>query len=420
MTTVKTCGIVNVPLDSSTVSGIEESFTDSDLSITKQEKKKRRLLAAVSSKNLFFRNSLSHRKIYAHQTLEKLSQPTVLSTNLKVISTLVTHAQKHHCPLNARQIETSVARGERLLQALAQATLPIEKPGEINVEIDSQLYPIKSNLQTTIDITWAIYAMLAEKELEQGNQATAKTSPLLDQGTIVMKDPERKIGNFLRAAPTCYGRISSHYNEWARDNQKKILGHAVQRGIESYDKCFPGKGGSLLFSNIKPTPGAHDKTEELFLKIERRGMPIKLFSTSEKIERKKKHLINFFKAMACCFLHTISFIKTRRSQKATTAIISRKEHVHKDDLKETIWQPFEDLVRASGQNRKQQQIALKEAKKYGLEKIEAWLNAHADVDHIAASTLRHTIKNLRHNFDGTQTPAIGRRGAEVHFYLPFK
>lgn len=420
MATVKACGIVNAPLDSMTVSGIEESFADSDLSLVKQKKKKRRLLTTVNSKNLFSRNSLSHRKIYANQTLEKLSQPTVLSSNLKVISTLVTHAQKHHCPLNARQIETSVARGERLLQALAQATLPIEKRGEINVEIDSQLYPIKSSLQTTIDITWAIYAMLAEKELEQGDQAPAKTSPLLDQGTIVMKDPGHKIGNFLRAAPTCYGRISSHYNERARDNQKKIFGHAIQRGIESYSKCFPGKGGSLLFSNIKPTLGAHDKTEELFLKIEHRGMPIKLFSTSEKTERKTKRLINFFKAITCCFLHTVRFINTQHEQKIVATVVSRREHVHKDPLKKTVWQPFEDLVRASGQNPKQQQIALKEAKKHGLEKIEAWLNMHDDIDHIAANTLRHTIKNIRQDFDGTQTPAIGRRGAEVHFYLPFK
>ena len=385
MTTVKVCGIANTPLDSSALSGIEESYTDSDLSLIKQEKKKKLFLATVSNKDRFSKNGLPRQQNYANQNLEKLSQPTLLSSNLKVISTLLTHAEKHHSPLNVRQIEASVARGERLLQAITQTTPSIAKSGEINVAIDNQLYPVKSNLQTTIDITWAIYAMLAEQELDKSNQEPAKTSSLLDQGTIVMKDPGYKIGNFLRAAPTCYGRISSHYNEWAKDNQKKIFGHAVQRGIESYDKCFPGKGGSLLFSNIVPTLGAQDKTEELFLKIERRGMPIKLFSTSEKTEGKIKRLINFFRAIACCFLHTISFIKTRRSQKTTIAVISRKEHVHKDDLKKTIWQPFKSLVLASGQNPEQQQVALKEAKKYGLEKIEAWLNAHCDIEHTTAT-----------------------------------
>lgn len=221
MTTVKVCGIVSTPLDSSTLSGIEESYTDSDLSLIKQEKKKKLFLATVSNKSRFYKNNLSRHQADVNQNLEKLAQPTLLSSNLDVISTLLTHAQKHHCPLSVRQIEASVARGERLLQALAQATPPIETPGEINVAVDNQLYPVKSNLQTTIDIMWAIYAMLAEQELDKNDQAQKKTSPLLDQGTIVMKDPGHKIGNFLRAAPTCYGRISSHYNEWARDNQKR-------------------------------------------------------------------------------------------------------------------------------------------------------------------------------------------------------
>ena len=178
----------------------------------------------------------------------KVAQPltirpkTILSGQERIIDALAAHATKQNCSLTKNQICHYVAWGELILGALTkngQEGGIVEKnssPGELQLEVEGKQCTIKSDVFTATAITWAIYAMLEQ----QGR-------PLLDEGSFVMKDPQHRIGEFLKSAPTCYERISSHYNERAFSTQPRKHGAPVQYGVENYRRHFPGEGGGVTF-----------------------------------------------------------------------------------------------------------------------------------------------------------------------------
>lgn len=335
---------------------------------------------------------------------------TNLSKNDEIISTLLAHAKKNKCNLTCEQIKRYVGFGELILNKLTDAVNPeINKTGKLELTITSkngseektETCHVESSPETSKAIIWAIYANLAQAG-----------KFLLDEGTMVIKDPGHRIGDFLRQDPTRYERPSSHYANYkigAKDksfDDKRFKELTNQYGIDDALGRFPGEGGSLLFANIKATSNAPNQSDELFFKIEKHG-----FTPGFGL-----------KAMLTKLQHSISYLRTRAwtptwMKEDKGDAVSCKEHIHKDGLKKSIWTPFTKLVDSLENSDK---AILKKAEQHGLTEVEAFLsanpltNAHSSYE--IYTQLSNSIKELYQQHKDRKDSGIGRRGNEVHIH----
>src|SRR5690606_13845480 len=128
---------------------------------------------------------------------------------------------------------------------------------------------------------------------------------------------------------------STHFNERMPANSPlhKLFGTPLQRGIEDYQNMLPGKKGSLLFASIRPTDGARSREPEIFLKFEHGGTPDITGRAG-----------GGFAAIKRCLAHVFSTIASRFSREHEGDGVERKEHVHKDGMKASVWRPFEGIL----------------------------------------------------------------------------
>lgn len=326
---------------------------------------------------------------------------TTLNSDNKIINKLVAHAFHNNIPLNNDQIRYYVGWGEHILKALTEKEQGSD-PAKLKIAVGKENFDIESNVFTATAMMWAMYAMLAK----QGKD-------LADEGMLVIKDPDQRIGKFLRAAPTHYHRTSSHFNERSETSRKLFF--KEHHGIESYHKLFPSERGALLFSNIKPAENAPNKDDELFLKVEKQGMPSLSSSIRDKtssgfLESVKRWIRSIAK-------HGQSYQETRTSH-TNENLISFKEHVHKDGLKKSIWEPFQALVKIRYPDDDQaQKKTLATAKKHGMGEIERFLGVNKDnfdgENKKIYNDLELEIKAI-HEANDDNDSGIGRRGQEQH------
>ncbi|MEC4720749.1 hypothetical protein RY831_16415 [Noviherbaspirillum sp. CPCC 100848] len=380
----------------------------------------------------------------ANDYVTALSTPKADSRILdaRVVDKLMTHARQVGSPVSEQQVKEFVAVGERLLDSIRSADTGATGRGITVRDDQGRDHQISSNLHTTRAISWALMAQAAERDLSAPNDGTERKGNMVTEGSIVMKDPGNKLFDFLNSAPTSYGRASTHFNERMPSDapKHKLFGTPLQRGIEDYQNMMPGKKGSLLFSNINPTSGAASRESEIFLKFEHGGTPDVFGSAGGGLAAIKR-----------CLAHVVSTIASRRSHDGPSEGVQRKEHVHKDGLKASVWKPFESIVaglKAEGiLSKSAAKEAMAGAKKHGMESIEnrlqALLNGElpipkavkeklqlpesgSSVMDIVSPQLADQIRQLsaemgshRKALGDLETAAfgIGRRGAEVHLQI---
>lgn len=273
--------------------------------------------------------------------------------------------------VSAEQMRALINTGEHLVNALNRGQA---EGGTITLTVDGQTHEVKSSLHTTRAISWYLTAKAAEQEVLMGGDH------LVREGSMVMADPGNKLFDFINAAPTSYGRVSTHFNE--RHDGAGADRHNVgfsglftskpaQRGIEDFQGMLPSKKGALSFDRLKGADGS----PQLFMKFESVGMPtvFRLSGHGEAHESGLRKATNVFRSIGNCVRHACNFI-TSRFDRAHGPQYVHKEHVSKGEPKERVWQPFNELVglldTGTRAARREADALLSDAKKHGISFIE--------------------------------------------------
>lgn len=183
--------------------------------------------------------------------------------------------------ISSQEMQRYVVMGERIVEALNNSS---DGKPPLQATVNGKTVTIPSNVDTARAVSWFLQAkgMVDNADAGRTEVATGKA------GSMLIKDPGNKLYNFLSAAPSCYGRTSTHLkahseNTNAASGFKQAFaetgvvsaltvskGGALQRGIEDYSSKLPGGGGTMLFDRIKPDSSGDAL---LFLKLEPVGTP---------------------------------------------------------------------------------------------------------------------------------------------------
>lgn len=372
----------------------------------------------------------------ANPQLATLTQPRAGSPLLEpaILNRLAAHGAQSGSKATPAQILAFAAAGERIAAALAQATPEQARSGTLMVDG----VEVKSSVFTTRALTWHLMTQAACLDEERGIDSGHANSSMVTSGTMVMADPDNKLFNFLNAAPTSYGRVSTHFRERAVDGASHFLGKPVQRGIEDYQNLMPGQNASLLFDRIKPSAdgvnAGKNTPDQLFIKLEHAGTP-PFWRVTESHEGLSHSVRNAFSAIGRFIAHTFSFAQSRNAENNATEGVVRQEHVYKGRLKETVADPYiaalNQLHEAGVLDADSRDSMEKEVKKHGLPRIEARLTEFLGDqsrgirgDDRIPDGVRDTLLGVRTAIQ-TSHDALGddygieRRGVEVHLsYLP--
>jgi hypothetical protein len=343
--------------------------------------------------------------------------PGSLALSADVMGRVEAHARAQGTPLTPAKLTELVAVGENLAHRLAND----EDPG------------IASGQYTTRALAWF---MMAEAAKQDGVRATAGASgsDMVTSGSFVMKDPGNKVYNFLASAPTAASRMSTHFEERVGHGDKHLAmgfiptGKPAQRGIEDYQNMLPGSGGTMLFDRLAARNGG----EELFVKFESVGCP-PYFNATEPHHGTGQAVARFFSALDRNIGHATDFagslMEKFKSGPADPSVVKRQEHVYKGVLKNTISEPFAQLVKQavrSGVIDADCKALGKSVHKLGLPFIEEALNRIQDAattnDNSSILTqvmsLRRAISDESARLGlASDQHGIERRGAEVHISI---
>ncbi|MDO1583199.1 hypothetical protein [Rhizobium oryzicola] len=173
-----------------------------------------------------------------------------------------------------------IRMGERICEAVKNSK---DGKTDVGVTVNGKTISIPSNVDTTRAVGWYMFA----KAMVDNAGAEREAVTAGGDGAMLVKDPGKKLYNFLSSAPSCYGRTSTHLKAHSQNAGKKMSfgearaqtgiisafsvkgGGAVQSGIEDYSSKMPG-GGTLLFDTIKPDSSGDSL---LFMKFEPVGTP---------------------------------------------------------------------------------------------------------------------------------------------------
>lgn len=246
----------------------------------------------------------------------------ILSRNPAIMERLGVYLDRIDSDLSINEMKALVNTGEHLVNAIMGNQ---SQGGIVNLTLGGNTCQIKSDLHTTRAISWYLTAKTAELEVSQNKDL------MVTKGSMLMKDPGNKLFDFLNAAPTSYGRVSTHFNERVDSTEER----PTHRGIEDFDNKFPGGKGCILFNKLK--------NNELFMKFESAGMP-KVFrmsgregaTTAEKIG-------NAFRNLGRCIQHCKNWVVSRFETNAEGRGVHR-EHAHKDRAGQMVFEPFKKAM----------------------------------------------------------------------------
>ena len=296
---------------------------------------------ASSVKTYFAGNAqLRQSEINTRQALSLPMQGSVLDVN-GVRQKLFEHAQSMGSKLAPAEITALVAAGERIAKAIQQPDNAGGSP--LTLDVNGNALQVHSNAYTARALSWFMMAQGALQDVKnaQHQQGDAAPSSMPTNGAFIMKDPGNRIHNFLMAAPTCCGRISSHVNERSA-SPAGWTGKPVQHGIEDFSNKMPGKGGTMLFDRLKD---GKDGVGELFVKFENVGCPrvLAFKLNTDRHEGVGVGLARLAFSIRRNFKHAFSFLGSRGSD-GNAAPGVRQEHVYKGLLRDTVYTPVKQLV----------------------------------------------------------------------------
>ncbi|WP_018693565.1 hypothetical protein [Algicola sagamiensis] len=385
----------------------------------------------------------------ANMKIDHLRQPmegSVLSD--AVLDKLNDHAKAMGTKLTPEQIRSFAAAGEHIANALqslpagqCQGTISVPVKGSVvtedGVQTSNQAIEVSvpSGIFSTRALSWYMMACAANQDVQRENAGQSakinglNVTDMVQNGSFVMKDPQNKIFDFMKSAPTAASRMSTHFEERVDHQEKhKIIGllpssKASQQGIEDYRSLLPGKGANILFDKLKGADG----TQELFVKFEGGGCPP--YFKKEPHESVGNGIAKFFVAVDRNIHHVTSFLTSRFDTKAGTEVTKRQEHVYKGTMKQDVDKPFADLVKKSidaGVIDADAKGIAKSVHKFGLPYLTAALaviKRAADENH--DQTLQKQCEDVQKQIDDVNEKlgavskdfGIERRGAEAHINL---
>jgi hypothetical protein len=183
--------------------------------------------------------------------------------------------------ISKSEMMTYVAMGERICDAVANSS---DGQPPLQTTVNGKSITIPSNIDTARAISWYMQA----KALVDNADPSRDPASVGSSGSMLIRDPGNKLYNFLSAAPSAYGRTSTHLKAHSENAGVKMSfgeafektgiisaspvrsGGAIQRGIEDYGSKMPGGGGTMLFDRIKPDSSGDPI---LFMKLESVGTP---------------------------------------------------------------------------------------------------------------------------------------------------
>jgi hypothetical protein len=358
-----------------------------------------------------------------------------LASNTRVMDKLHKQAEALGNPTSQREREQLVAVGERLIKALDQEEMQKAPDGRTTVTcMDSSgaTHSVASSVYTIRAISWYLMARAAKEDVSQEGAGQGKKagvdfpSAMVVEGSIRFKDPDNRLFNFLRSAPTVGPRAATHYEEMLDDPGSHRIAGVVERkqhwGLDDYSSKLPGKGGALVFNKLKPS--GNITVPEIYLKIERVGCPA--------YNRFEKHLgtldkgFRFVAAGDRNIEHVTHFLSSRgHADSADPSVqVQRHEHMHKGYLKKLVHTPFMNLMKEAGTSPEALKALKKEIKQGGgFAAVERELSALSrslenteksleSVPARAAALLEH-VREVRRSLDGIADGEIPvARGAE--------
>lgn len=327
-------------------------------------------------------------------------------------------------PVSASDMKAYINQGERILAALEDQPY---SGGELTV-LDNQGQPqtIQPGLEATRAVSWFLQA-----KAMQDNAGHGADPALIKRGSMVAADPDGKLFKFLNAAPTAYGRASSHFNERSASasanfsnagvgGQLAGKGQTAHRGIEDYDNRMPSDRGCLVFDKMR----GQDGQAQIYLKWEPVGMPDVLSGrATEAGEGKARAVVNRADAYLRSVGHCFNFAHTLLESKASANWGVRREAVAQGQPK-VLLDEFTALAKEVGLSPADAKAAASSARKNGVHLMDAVLTAWtADLKGMPGqqATLARALQlqGALKEFAQEQGADLGveRKGAEIHVSL---
>lgn len=370
----------------------------------------------------------------------------------KTMAWLHAYAAKLQTPLTPRQITQLVRAGQTLALALRQPLKAGADPHTVHIEG----HAVRCNAWLARALMWYLMAVAAAQDTAAAassaerlldrrmpDRPPAVVSDMVTNGSLVMRDPDRRLYRFLRGCALAHPRPSTHFaSRSATAERFRWLGlfagaSPQQYGIEDMSGRFPGGGGALLFDTLR---GAGADGAQLFVKFEKAGWPALLLRDEPSLGKRAAYSIE---AVHRNLAHLTNFVTTRFDCGDRGYRIERMEHVHRGGLKPLIYQPFmaliEDAIRG-GLIAAEYRSIVDGVESHGLPFVAAAVDALYDIARATAATeeggnakgaaRQATAERIRQAtvafgavFDrvmdrfGVTLPGVERFGAEVHLDL---
>lgn len=359
--------------------------------------------------------------------------------------------------LSQKDMLEFINMGERIAEALKNTSpYPGIKP---DGRPDFSLKVTDANgeehrIEPTIDNIRAL-SWYCQAKAVLDNQGPGRTPPLMDRGSFVMSDPGGKLLNFMRASPSSYGRISTHFAERAKGEKAffspmgkfgldygqhligTLKGQHLQYGIEDFSNKMPSGGGCIAFGPLEGKDGA----QQIMLKWENKGVPPTSRRHVDESDGPILMALNKFDAFARGMRHAMNQVRG----------FFGKSHVqpgagpsHRYDEKggsrfETAKNRFTEAIKLAEKqgiiSTAEYKLMLKDGPKYGLSRMEEGLSvimarlkemANTDPSKEKDLMLAPTAVSLQGALDhisklidnlGERLPGIERKGEEIHLTL---
>ncbi|HLO75810.1 MAG TPA: hypothetical protein VK196_05070 [Magnetospirillum sp.] len=246
----------------------------------------------------------------------------ILSRSPEIVEKLGIYLDSIDSNLSINEMKSLINTGEHLVNAITRGQ---SNGGTVTLTLGGHTCQLESSMHTTRAISWYLTAKTAELEVNTGKDH------MVTQGSMLMKDPGNKLFDFLNAAPTSYGRISSHFNERVESNGRR----PEHRGIEDFDNKLPGGKGSILFNKLK--------NGELFMKFESAGWPEVFRMSGERGATNAEKIGNVFRNLGRCIQHIGHWVTSRFNSNAEGPGVHR-EHAHKDGAGVKVFKPFKKVM----------------------------------------------------------------------------
>ena len=375
----------------------------------------------------------------------------------ELMDTLHTDVLKKGETLSKEEMAMYINMGERIADAIKDTDpYPGVKP---DGSPDFSLKVVGANgaenvIEPTIDNIRAL-SWYCQAKAVLDNQSPNRQPPLMDRGSFVMSDPGGKLLNFLRASPSSYGRISTHFAERAVGDKASssgsgkfglgygqhlmgtLKGQKLQYGVEDFSNKMPSGGGCIAFGPLEGKDGA----QQIMLKWESKGVPPTSKRHVDVADGPVLMALNKFDAFARGMRHAMNqvrgiFGKTHTQPGAAPNYRYDEKGGERFNTAVNRFKEAVNLAKSQGIISKDEaKLMLKDGPKHGLSRMEEGLAgimdrlremANIDPSEEKNLALAPAVNSLQASLDhisgfidsmGERLPGIERKGEEIHLAL---